>query len=170
VAERQWAVRAADGTVVRTSETVAQAATTEGGYTLGADDTPIVATLYRDDPDGSWYEWTAGGGGPKVILQAVALMREVAEAATPGPWTTDNREMWVLAAGENILDGCCPGDGAVNPGDGAHIASWHPGVALAVADWLEQAGALEAHVEDRGALCCPACKVAHTYLGQKTDG
>lgn len=48
----------------------------------------------------------------EILRKAASLMRERAEAATPGPWI--------------------PFDA-----DADHIASWHPAVALAVADWLD---------------------------------
>ena len=54
-----------------------------------------------------------------VLRKAAALMRERAEAAGPNdPWFTSD-------------------DDANTPEDAEHIASWHPAVALAVADWLD---------------------------------
>jgi hypothetical protein len=86
----------------------------------------------------------------EILREAAALMRERAEAATEGPWrvgaegsegsrvnprTGDKREdsRWIASV-----------NGRVQPEDGhnaAHIASWHPAVALAVADWLDATAA-----------------------------
>ena len=106
-----------------------------------------------------------------VLREAAALMRERAEAATAGPWrvgaegsegsrvnpkTGDKREdsHWIASV-----------NGRVQPEDGynaTHIASWHPAVALAVADWLED----EAEwVEAGSAADGPALVLATTYLG-----
>lgn len=82
-----------------------------------------------------------------LLREAAAKMRERAESATPGPWrvgaegsegsrvnpaTGDKREdsHWIASV-----------NGRVQPEDGRnadYIASWHPAVAFAVADWLEQ--------------------------------
>jgi hypothetical protein len=119
----------------------------------------------------------------ETIRHAAKLMRERAEAATPSPWcweaTGDKDSSWAaglvhdedgnpltgeIDKGEgSIIDGVCESiDG--NPGDGAHIASWHPGVALAVADWLDEAaGAYEAFA---GAAPGHSLKVARAYLGE----
>lgn len=53
--EYEWAVRAEDGVVCYSSEEVARAAVTVGGYTLGPSRSPIVAALTR--PRGAT-EWT----------------------------------------------------------------------------------------------------------------
>lgn len=77
-------------------------------------------------------------------------------------------------------------DDYIGAEEAEHIASWHPAVALAVADWLEGVG--ERHVPMGhpmyGVLCCATCNldledderghcddladalaVAHAYLG-----
>lgn len=114
----------------------------------------------------------------EVLRQAAALMRERAEAATTGPWrvgaegsegsrvnprTGDKREdsRWIASV-----------NGRVQPEDGRnaqHIASWHPVVALAVADWLEQqAERHDALIADGGRGLRPdgqAFVVARAYLG-----
>ena len=76
---------------------------------------------------------------PEIIRRAAALMREQAEAATPGPWQVDPTDgadyVFDVATG-----GFCfvPDNNCQRPvANAAHIASWHPVVALAVADWLE---------------------------------
>lgn len=113
------------------------------------------------------------------LRRAAAVMRERAEAATPGPWrqqpiggpsssradvrglpentTFDYRGAAVATAADSYF-GACPAT------DAAHIASWHPAVALAVADWLETAAD---HFDPGGAFLpvyAEALAVARTYL------
>lgn len=72
------------------------------------------------------------------LRQAAALIRATAGKATPGPWVD-------LYDGDRIV--CADGkDGdfvyvvdeplVSNPANGKHIALWHPGVAVIVADQL----------------------------------
>ena len=84
----------------------------------------------------------------ELLREAAALMRERAEAAEPGRWKTWG--MTVMADPEgtsNVDDAICVA-GAYTPstserrlhtGNANHIASWHPAVALAVADLLDDA-------------------------------
>lgn len=81
------------------------------------------------------------------LRRAAALMRERAEAASPPPWVA------FRARATNPLDRApiigVTRDLAVDydtdlfatqkcrAEDAEHIASWHPAVALAVADWLD---------------------------------
>lgn len=69
----------------------------------------------------------------ELLRRAAALMRERAEAATPGPWL--NRR----GPGEHVLvvNGVVNVETANPREDRRHIASWHPAIALAVADWLD---------------------------------
>ena len=84
----------------------------------------------------------------ETLRRAAGLMRERAEAATPGRW-----HPFGTSIGSEV-DGCtchggiapygheqyCGVEGPVVTGgeaDMRHIASWHPAVALAVADWLD---------------------------------
>lgn len=118
------------------------------------------------------------------IRKAAALMRERAKAATGGgrPWFIADCTMyrrWILAEnGEE--NGTGYNDDVmrateedeqfeVTDADWEHVASWHPQVALAIADWLELAP-LEC---DCGlADGDPACEhsapllVARAYLGR----
>ena len=86
-----------------------------------------------------------------ILREAAALMRERAEAATPGPWSE---------VGDGELMGCCAvvagGDDefnvapAVIPSNAEHIAAADPPFVLAVADGLIAAAAdIWAH----GPLC-----------------
>lgn len=121
----------------------------------------------------------------ETIRNAATLMREHAKAATDGPWaweaTGDKDNSWALGLvcdeseqpirgqlehGQGVVvDGVCESiNGHLS--DAEHIASWHPGVALAVAAWLESA------VDDPRCGCSlPNCAdpdalaVARAYLG-----
>ena len=64
-----------------------------------------------------------------LLRRAATLARETANAATEGPWTPERK---------GVLD---PDDiqfVETTRRDASHIALWHPGVALAIADWLDQ--------------------------------
>lgn len=75
----------------------------------------------------------------ETLRRAAALMRERAEAATPGPWDdtapsdwASGEESWVWSeSGTNV---CITHEG--DDPDATHIASWHPAVALEVASLL----------------------------------
>lgn len=117
----------------------------------------------------------------ELLREAAALMRERAKAATPGPWS-EVREgeslgcLAVVAGSDDELD-VAP---AVIPTNAAHIASWHPGVALAVADWLDReadgmdliAATTRVAIEIGGELTMQhstheeALTVARAYLGR----
>lgn len=86
------------------------------------------------------------------LREAARLMRERAEGATDGGFgwhVTDElagaNEVWakrdaggwdsfMVATTATRLN---PNPGAKGHADAAHIASWHPAVALAVAEWLD---------------------------------
>lgn len=110
----------------------------------------------------------------EMLRRAAALMRERAEAATPGPWMTG------VEQGEAYLvEALLADQGNGQPGyriiarvphrqrDRNHIASWHPAVALAVADlldgWADDVESFGGHhkSDDR------ALTVARTYLGEQ---
>lgn len=116
-----------------------------------------------------------------LLRRAAALMRERAEAATPGPWWWNSSmedDLHADAAGWVGHDRA--GDGflefvastANHPdgfGDGVHIASWHPAVALAVADWLDETAATHDdpyYRENYDDLIRPAVAVARAFLGE----
>lgn len=63
-----------------------------------------------------------------LLRRAATQVRETAKAATEGPWTPERK---------GVLD---PDDiqfVETTRRDASHIALWHPGVALAVAEWLD---------------------------------
>jgi hypothetical protein len=53
----EWAVRAENGVICHASEEVARAAVTEGGYTLGPEQSPIIAALTRASATDEWREF-----------------------------------------------------------------------------------------------------------------
>lgn len=108
----------------------------------------------------------------EILRRAAALMRERATAATPGPWQAtedvDTGERLVWDARKTELAQVAEwSSGLGNP---HHIASWHPAVALAVADWLERQ---QEHMEaigytgegGVGSMLSAAHAVARAYLG-----
>jgi hypothetical protein len=102
----------------------------------------------------------------EVLREAAALMRERAEAATPGPWIWDGYHKEMFTGPQ--VNGCCAGDGWFDHWqDAEHIASWHPAVAHAVADLLDRAA------DDHDATPCPAIAgalaVARAYLNEVTS-
>lgn len=92
-----------------------------------------------------------------VLREAAALMRSRAEAAMESPWRARlfNGEGQVVDSEDEIL---AVGDYE----DMVHIASWHPAVALKVADLLDLLSEL---VDDYPSDLEPAVDLARTYLG-----
>ncbi len=106
----------------------------------------------------------------EMLRRAAALMRERARRAeravgTGGGWVATWDHSVAASDGARIAD--CFGSGLTT----AHIASWHPAVALAVADWLDHA-AMSAdlnrspYVDDH---LSHALAVARAYLGEVPD-
>lgn len=127
------------------------------------------------------------------LRAAAARIREVAQAATPGPWVS-------LDAGDRIIrdveapmrsyfvDGVRVTEEAApeyvvdepliaNPANGEHIALWHPLVAEAVAVWLDEeadsaeepsifGAAGQAFVHDYPGSPSPALALARLILGE----
>lgn len=114
------------------------------------------------------------------LRAAAKLMRERAEAATPGPWTTTEAhgrdiadEGWsdvrVRALGHDVaityMTGVLEGD--PHEDNAPYIAGMSPPVALAVADWLDRfADPVYCYgpVEYAAAL-----NIARAYLGTSGD-
>ena len=111
---------------------------------------------------------------PAVLLrEAASKMRELAGAATPGPWI--GHRIGLMGGRIGVVVAQPPPHGAfvmvdrdneTRTEDAAHIAAWHPAVALAVANWLEM---MADHAQGRGAICgsCveQALNVARVFLG-----
>lgn len=125
----------------------------------------------------------------EILQRAASLMRERAEAArNNNPWMVDSDRPNVVLDPDkpgNDWDGLMvcevplADDGLVDFPTVEHIASWHPAVALAVADWLESvAGACSPPVPesaldvvDAGRMITDAdakhaLAVARAYLGE----
>lgn len=82
----------------------------------------------------------------EVLRRAASLMRERAKAATSGPWEFRPRRGFESVRDNPATIGFVDTAGYfvmlregtwATEGDMGYLASWHPAVALAVADWLE---------------------------------
>lgn len=107
-----------------------------------------------------------------LLREAAAKMRERADAAITGTWRDDFGRVTteISEGGYGTALICSP----MRLSDAEHIASWHPAVALAVADWLEdEADRIppnETHaITGRGIKIpleeSPAVRLARAYLG-----
>lgn len=100
------------------------------------------------------------------LREAAALMRSRAEAATSGAqWTGSH--YWIEdydpsdPSGQTSMQRLI---GGMDAPDSDHYSSWHPAVALAVADWLDRT----ADILDRTCDCNwpnEPFAVANAYLG-----
>ena len=112
----------------------------------------------------------------ETLRKAASLMRERATDATEGPWLVTFIPETAVPS-QHLVDrwyvmGCFDQDPRRQTGPAAmceyepdvrHIASWHPAVALAVADWLDcQADTTCDCGVDESALA-----VARAYLGEQ---
>jgi hypothetical protein len=102
----------------------------------------------------------------ELLREAAALMRTRAETASGGPWSADEDDtsafnewaIWSPSAGHDFA--------LVETGhDAEHIASWHPAVALAVADWLDEVHADLSTYNATTTRAKHAFAVARAYLG-----
>ncbi len=118
----------------------------------------------------------------EAMRRAAKLMRERAQAAPEGPWSM--RDIWgphvrdgltraariVNDADDTVIEPSRYGDDLVaRPGAFEHIAWMHPGVALAVADWLDFEAVNAPGPGDvylRGGRIAYALTVACAYLGE----
>ena len=104
-----------------------------------------------------------------LLRRAAALMRERAEEATPGPWS-NRRHL-----DEQVVrtDTGAPLARTDTRADRRHIASWHPVVALAVADLMDDGAtfieyvAMNHSAEASGTEGQFFLAVARTYLGEQ---
>jgi hypothetical protein len=101
----------------------------------------------------------------ETLRRAAALMRERAEAAfvTPSPWGLANvaGQGFAIHHGEHDTVALY----ASRP-DAVHIASWHPAVALAVADWLDHTARADEKGYTTPQEATDALAVARAYLGE----
>lgn len=129
----------------------------------------------------------------ETIATAAGLMRERAEAATPGPWrpvagiwqdetfaavidikgVAGDAGTWLMATGRGA---------ACQEADADHAASWHPLVVLEVAGWLDGRArdAKRAFPKAHGRWSFASCddpagidaalKISRAYLGEAGNG
>jgi hypothetical protein len=123
----------------------------------------------------------------ETLRKAASMMRLRANAATnPGHgwrlgdlaganevWANRDAAGWDAFMVATTATRLNPNPGVTGHADAAHIASWHPGMALAIADWLGSAAewreANPEDVEDEPDLSevdDPALVVARAYLGE----
>jgi hypothetical protein len=111
-----------------------------------------------------------------LLREAVALIRQRAEAATSSPWrdSTVDGNRYAALVSDTMPTGRKPGSGwddtegyggyliaeSLQPQDRQYIASWHPAVAIAASAWLE--ASIPASPRDR--VSPEALAVARTYL------
>lgn len=115
------------------------------------------------------------------LREAATKVREVAEAATPGPWHVDEdyrtvtsepfrsaRQAYDRAGSEDCWVIPESFDSGVNSPNLHHIALWHPAGALLVADWLDAIAAeswSKADYTKAGGTLGAALAVARAILG-----
>lgn len=108
----------------------------------------------------------------ETLREAAALMRERAEMVTSGAQWTDGH-YWITdydpsdPSGQTAMQRLI---GGMDSPDAGHYSSWHPAVALAVADWLDhcaQFARWREHVGDgpTADLIDRAVATATAYLG-----
>lgn len=120
-----------------------------------------------------------------LLRRAATLARETANAATEGPWKTHDTHLGsgghsatVLTDRDKLTDTGLvawlptfshePWNDNTNAwANATHAALWHPGVALAIADWLDQHA--EHHDYDECTReTCHAETTARALLGEDT--
>lgn len=110
----------------------------------------------------------------ELLRKAVMILRERAEAATPGPWEVNEggmgvlagREEWDLGGGQQrILTANMPYRAERMRANVAHVATMHPGVGLALADWLEDEANAAGYHENR--VVPAALPLARLIVGEQ---
>lgn len=109
-----------------------------------------------------------------LLRRAAALMRERATGITPAPWSVGTFTCEVRGNdGRNYVGSTYGGILGMEELNAQHIASWHPAVALAVADWLDETAdnwtridPLRPHFNNRFERS--AYMVARAYLGEES--
>lgn len=109
------------------------------------------------------------------LRETARRMRERAEGATSGPWEFRARRGFQMMHDNPATIGFTGGAGYFvmlregtwgTEGDMTYVASWHPAVALAVADWLHLVAGLLEQGFDENAETRAALAVARAYLGE----
>lgn len=106
------------------------------------------------------------------IREAARLMRERAQAVARGPWHWQalgdhGYPQRVVNEGAVLIAECFTSPDATRVVEAEYIASWHPAVAFAVADWLNSfAGRLDDREYDYRDWNA-ALAVARAYLGTR---
>ena len=84
----------------------------------------------------------------ELLRQAATILRERAEAATPGPWEANmhspdmgGRHGWDLRGPRNLGPLGAVVSARMLSGNAHYIATMHPGVGLALAKWLDDVAA-----------------------------
>lgn len=140
---------------------------------------PAARQRLREAREKATAEREAAEEAPESVLERAAmLMRQRAQDAYPGPWISDeNDDCWRLHSAPDrrfptaqILK--APKHGTPyaeywpDKPTSEHIVSWHPGVALAVADWLDSWAGIEWDPQKyRSGDQEAAWRVAHAYMG-----
>lgn len=100
-----------------------------------------------------------------LLRRAATHARETAKAATAPPWHMEYGPQSIYADDGTYVTSPW-GNDATDP-DMNHIALWHPGVALAVAEWLEQHEAEHSTYDCQWEeTACAALKTARALLGE----
>lgn len=74
---------------------------------------------------------------PAAELRAAASkIREIALRAEAGPWMADGSEIYGPHVGIWVGETLNQDDATMTAANSAHIALWHPGIAMLVCDWL----------------------------------
>lgn len=96
---------------------------------------------------------------------AARLLRERTALIDPGPWAVVPNPPEQFGSLE-LVQGADWAVARAKVGEGAYIATMHPGVGRAVADWLEVEAAIAArHLPDDSGAIYPALAVAREVLG-----
>ena len=107
------------------------------------------------------------------LRAAATLMRERAEAATPGPWIhlcMGSDSCTVVRKSRSIRDRGFVATFSrkqwhADHADAAHVAGMSPAVALAVADWLDACGSAPEGTQPMSVYAA-ALIVAREYMGE----
>lgn len=112
----------------------------------------------------------------ETLRRAAAAMRRNANVAEPGRWKLWGMTVMADPKGtSNVDDGIevayaktpSTTDRLLHTGNAKHVASWHPAVALAVADLLDYLAPLADGPWGPDSTIDRAVRIAETYLGDR---